>query len=268
MKEGQAATGQAASVATKGLTMRRVAAVAGVLVLTVAVVDAGKTPPDIPINLWLAADGQAVTSDGQQVFANGVWADYVDGLQNVLAIIQGGGNFRFSTQSNTRQAAQRSVDVNFGSQTPNPQIPFFPNGLSEQRVNITEPMHGFPLGTETAAVATLHPGQSTLKLVRWDWEADGYAYHLGYGTDYNVNNIPDSPPVSVNCIAPQGQPTAACTKWTLTPVAAAGYSTDAGTNVANGTAIFWRAKVLKNGEASPEFIGYYVMPFSETFTRK
>ena len=129
-----------------------------------------------------------------QAFANGVYADYIDGLQNVPAIIQGGGNFRFSTQSNARQAAQRSVDVNFGSQTPNPEIPFFSNRTSEQRVNILKAMLGYPLGTATAAaIASLHTGQSTQKLVRWEREADGYGYRLGYGSDFDRDGVPDAP---------------------------------------------------------------------------
>ena len=250
--------------------MRTLLAVGSAVALSAAVISAAKTPPDIPINLWLASDGQALTSDGQQAFANGVWADYIDGLQNVLATIQGGGNFRFSTESNTRQPLQRLVDVNFGSQTPNPNIPFFSTGLSDQRVNTVQSMLGYPLGSNTAAVAGLHPGQSTQKLVRWDWEeADGYSYRLGYGSDFDRDGVPDSPPVIVSCIEPAGQPTAPCTKWSMAPAAAAGYQTEAGANITDGTAVYWRAQILKGGnEGPPELIGYYVMPFSETFTRK
>jgi hypothetical protein len=55
----------------------------------------------------------------------------------------------------------------------------------------------------------------------------------------------------------------------MAPAAAAGYQTEAGTNVPDGTAVYWRARILKGGnEGDPELIGYYVMPFSETFTRK
>ena len=125
------------------------------------------------------------------------------------------------------------------------------------------------MGAATAAVASLHPGQSTQKLVRWEWEADGYSYRLGYGSDFDRDGVPDAPPAMVTCIEPPGQPTASCTKWTMAPAAAAGYQTEAGANVPDGTAVYWRAKILKGGnEGDPELIGYYVMPFSETFTRK
>lgn len=237
--------------------------------MSAAVLSAGKTPPDVPIDLWLGPQTQGLTPDGGTAIYNNVMADYIDGLQNVTAVIQGGGNFRFLTQSSTRQPVQRTVDVNFGAQAPNAQIPFFPTGASEDQVNILEAMLGYPIGTTTADIASLHPTQSTAKLVRWGWQADGYYYRLGYGSDFDRDGVPDTPPVIVTCVEPSDDLSAPCTKWTMAPAAAAGFHTEAGDNVADGTAVYWRAKVLKGGnEGSPELIGYYVMPFSETFTRK
>ena len=250
--------------------MRTLLAMAGALGLSAVALSAGRTPPDIPINLWFGSSTQGLTSDGGTVFYNNVQADYIDGQQNVSAVIQGGGNFRLLTQSNTRQPVQRFVDINFGSQTANAMIPFFPSGLSDERVNVVQAVVGFPLGSATTAIADLHPMGSTMKIVRWNWdESDGYSYHLGYGSDVDRDGVPDSPPVVVNCVEPANDATAACAKWTMAPVSGWSSPTEAGNPAPDGTAVYWRTKILKGGnEGSPQLIGYYVMPFSETFTRK
>ena len=246
--------------------MRTLSALIAVVAVSASGLTAGKTPPDIPINLWFDNTlGQGLTSDNLTAGANGVVADYIDGLQNVLAIIQGGGNFRFSTEDNTRQAIQRSLCVDFGTQYPG-ALPFG-NGGSYQCVNILQAMIGY--GTTTSAIATLHPGQFVTKLVRFTWEDAGYYYRLGYGTDMNGNGVPDSPPVTVTCVEPQNQPIAACTKWVLTPLPdAAGHYDSFSSSTSTGTAAFYRARILKNGEGAGELLGYYLMPFTQTFTRK
>jgi hypothetical protein len=42
----------------------------------------------------------------------------------------------------------------------------------------------------------------------------------------------------------------------------------ASSSTAAGTAAFYRAKILKNREGTAELLGYYVMPFTQTFTRQ
>ena len=222
---------------------------------------------DVPINLWFDNTfGLGLTSDGSTAGANGVVADYIDGLQNVLAVIQSSGTFRFSTQDNTHQPAQRLLCIDFGNQYPGP-LPFG-NGGSFQCVNMLQAMHDY--GASTVGIAGLHPGQSVQKLVRFTWDDAGYYYRLGYGSDMNKNGVPDSPPVTVSCVEPQSQPTAACTKWMLTPLPdPSGNYESSSSSTATGTAAFYRAKILKNGGEDPaELLGYYVMAFTQTFTRK
>lgn len=245
--------------------MRGIWSAVAMVALSAAGLRAGKTPPDIPINLWFDNSlGQGLTSDHLTASANGVIADYIDGLQNVLAIIQGGGNFRFSTQDNTRQATPRSLCVDFGTQYSG-ALPFG-TGSSYQCVNILEAMLSF--GT-SSAIASLHPGESVQKLVRFQWEDGGYYYRLGYGSDMNANALPDTPPVVVTCVEPHGQPTASCTQWRLTPLAdPSGSYESSSTSTVTGTAAFYRARILKNGDGPGELLGYYAMPFTQTFTRK
>ena len=226
-----------------------IAAVVGTLTISAA---AAKPASDVPVNLWFGnAAGDGITSDGLSTISNGVTADYIDGIQNVLAIIQGSGNFRFSTQDNTRSAAQRSVCVNFASQYPGP-LPFG-NGSPQQCVNVLQPMHAYATGN--VSIQDLHYGQSVQKLTRFGWDDGGYVYRLGYGTDMDQNGVMDSPPVAVTCIEPQ-DPSLACSRWLLAPVDS------------TGTAAFFRFKLLRNGEGPAEFLGNYLMPFSQTFTRR
>lgn len=212
---------------------------------------AARPASDVPVNLWFGnAAGDGITSDGLSS-VGGVTADYIDGIQNVLAIIQGSGNFRFSTQDNTRSAAQRSICVNFAAQYPGP-LPFG-NGSAQQCVNALQPMLAYATGN--VPIQNLRYGQSVQKLTRFGWDDGGYVYRLGYGTDMDQNGVIDSPPVAVTCIEPQ-DPSVACSKWLLAPVDTA------------GTAAFFRFKLARNGEGPAEFLGTYNMPFSQTFTRR
>lgn len=249
--------------------MRTTLAVLCAIVACGAGLRAGKTSPDVPVNLWFDQT-QALTSDGLLATANGVTADYINGLQNVLAVIQGSGNSRFATQNDTRQPATRSLCVDFGTQIANGSVPFG-NGASRQCVNVLQSMLGYPIGAATVSIQSLHYGQSVQKLARWAWTDAGYSYRLGYGSDYNRNGVPDSPPVTVTSVEPQDA-AAACTKWVMTPAVASAYATESSGNVLDpsattGTAVFWRAALLPGGnEGAPELLGYYAMPFSATFT--
>lgn len=221
------------------------------LVLGAAAV-AAKPLSDIPVLLWFGnAAGDGITSDGQVVSVNGLVADYADGMQNVLTIMQSTGNFRFTTTDNTRKAAQRAACVDFGTQFAGP-LPYGDGG-ARQCVSILEAMHNYPTGD--IALQNLRYGQSVQKLVRFTWIDGGYAYRLGYGSDMDGDGVMDSPPVSVTCIAPQdaSQP---CSKWLLAPSDAA------------GTAAFFRFQQLRKGEGPAEFLGTYDMPFSETWVQK
>ena len=221
--------------------------------LAVAATAAGSRPQvDLPVYLWFGnAAADALTSDGRTVTVNGIVADYADGLENVLAIIQAGGNFRFSTAANARKAVERRLCVDFGTQFADQgMLVPFGDGAARQCVNITEAMHAYPAGD--VQIQSLRYGQSVQKLVRFGWIDNGYYFRIGYGSDMNQDGIMDSPPVNVTCIAP-ADPNVACTRWLLAP------------QQTLGTAALFRFQVLKQGEGPAEFIGNFSMPFSETF---
>ena len=200
-------------------------------------------------------DGDGVTSDG--FTAPGYAADYADGVENVLAVIQASGNFRFNVQNDLRAAASRKMCVDFGDQfaAQGVVIPFT-DGLARQCVIVEQPMHAYPTGD--LSIAALRYGQSVEKLTRFAWDDGGYRYRIGYGTDMNVDGVRDSPSVRVTCIAPANT-TAPCAQWVLAP------STD-------GSAALFRFKLTNRrgsvDEGAPEFVANFVMPFSQTFARK
>jgi hypothetical protein len=189
----------------------------------------------------------ALRSDG--FVAPGYAADYANGLENVLAILQTSGNFRFFTQNDTAQPASRAVCFDFGAQS----VPF----QSAQCVNVGQPMHAYATGD--VAIQALRYGQSVRKLTRFTWDDGSIRYRIGYGTDMDFDGVQDSPSVRVTCLAPAdaSQP---CTTWVLAP------ETD-------GTAALFRF-VLTTGkrgavvEGPAEFIGAYTMPFVQTLTLK
>ena len=255
--------------------MRTLGIVTAAVALSAVVVSAGKpapTPPDIPVNLSFDnGPGQALTSDGQtELISSGGQPDYVDGLHNVLAAISG--NFRFSTQADTRLGPQRSACLNFGGQYVEGTVPFG-NGSTRQCVNILEAMLAFPIGSGSAYIQSLKLCQTLQKTVRWEWQDGGYYYRLGYGSDANQNGTPETPPVTVTCIdAPDAS--SQCTKWTMTPAVASEYAVESSggvldPNAQTATAEFWRVKILKRSQEGPlEFLGYVVMPFTQTLTPK
>lgn len=213
-----------------------------------------KPAADLPVLLWFGnAPGDGLTSDGDTVVVNGTVADYANGVENVLAVIQSSGDFRFSTDNNTKLVAQRHMCVDFGTQfADRGMVVPFTDGLPKQCVDVTEPMHGYTDGSDIP-IQNLRYGQSVHKLVRFGWTDGGYIYRVGYGTDMDMNGVLDSPPVVVACIAPQ-DPTQSCTRWLLAPEQ----------NV--GTAALFRFAVTNSGEGPAEPLGTFTMPFSETFT--
>ena len=220
------------------------------------VVSAGKPSPDIALLVSFsntAAD--ALTGDG--FLAPGYAADYAHGLENILAIIQPSGNFRFGTQSNLNAAATRQMCVDFATQFADLGllVPFV-DGNPRQCVNVLQPMHAYPTGD--VSIASLRYGQSVEKLTRFSWDDGSYRYRIGYGTDMDMNGVRDSPAVRVTCIGPADS-TAPCATWVLAP------ST-------NGEAALFRFRLTdKRGavqEGSPEFVAHVVMPFAQTFSRK
>jgi hypothetical protein len=217
---------------------------------------AGKPVADVPILVSFGhTESDALTSDG--FIAPGFADDYADGVENVLAVIQGSGNLRFGTQSDESRAALRHLCVNFGDQfaAGGMLVPFL-DGNPRQCVNVLQPMHAYLTGD--VSINALRYGQSVEKLTRFAWDDSGYRYRIGYGTDMDMNGALDSPSVRVTCIAATSS-TAPCSKWVLAP------STD-------GTAALFRFKLTnKKGavqEGSPEFVAQVVMPFVETLSRK
>lgn len=212
------------------------------------VLAAARPPAEIPLLVTFGSGlTDALRSDGS--IAPGYAADYADGLQNVLAILQTSGNFRFFTQNDTRLPATRAMCFDFGDQF----VPFPPT----QCVNVGQPMHAYPSGD--VAIQNLRYGQVVHKLTRFAWEEPGYIYRLGYGTDMDLDGIKDSPDVTVTCIAPSNT-SLPCAQWVLAP------STD-------GQAALFRFAVTagKRGavvEGPAELIGLYQMPFVQTLAVK
>jgi len=236
--------------------MRKRVLAALVLIASIALLDARPdAAADIPQYLWFGnVPSDGLRSDGGTVALNGVVADYTDGLQNVLAIIQSTGNFRFSTAAHTRKPVERAVVIDFGTQFADRGLTVpFSNGAPLQRVDILEAMHAYPAGD--VAILSLRYPQSVQKLVRFTWVDGGYYYRLGYGSDMDQDGVLDSPPVIVTCIAPQ-DPARPCGRWALTPQQAA------------GTAGLFRFRILKNGEGAAEALGTFAMAFSQTFSGK
>lgn len=235
----------------------RLALCCGLLVAAFST-DAGAGKPAAEIQLLVSfssGEGDSLTTDG--FTAPGYTAGYAHGLENVLALIEGAGNSRFSTQNQLNALAERRMCIDFGSQfSDRGTLPPFNDGSSRQCVNVLQPMHAY--GTGDMSLAALRYAQSVEKLTRFGWDDGGYRYRLGYGTDMDQDGYVDAPPVRATCIAAtaDGQ----CRAWVLAP------STD-------GTGALFRVKLSTNRrggvqEGVPEFIGTFVMPFAQTLERK
>jgi len=213
-----------------------------------SVIAAGKPPKDVSVLVTFGSGAlDTLRSDGLR--ARGYDADYADAQDNVLALVQGSGNFRFFTQSDTSLPAGRNVCFDFGTQS----VPF----VVSQCVNVGQPMHAYPTGD--VAIQNLRYGQSVRKLTRFTWDEGSVRYRIGYGTDMDMDGLQDSPAVTVTCIAPANT-SLPCTSWVLAP------ETD-------GTAALFRfaLTVAKRGvinEGPAELVGMYHMPFVQTFTVK
>jgi len=220
----------------------------GLVASTAPALLAAKPPAEIPL-LVTFGTGTTDTLRSDGLIALGYTADYANGVENVLAVLQSSGNFRFFTQNDDRFAALRTMCFDFGSQP----VPF----ASAQCVNVGQPMHAFPTGD--VAIQSLRYGQSVKKLTRFAWTEGAYVYRLGYGTDMNMDGVQDSPAVNVTCIAPSDT-SRPCAKWVLSPQA-------------DGSAALFRFQLLsgRHGvvtEGPAEFIGNYAMPFVQTLTVK
>lgn len=225
---------------TLNSSSRRMLAITALCLSTAAALFAGKPLSEVP--LLLDFEVGALSSDA---------GTYIDGTQNVLAILQPSGNFRFSTQDSTRQAPQRSMCYDFGTQLDGTGLPL----AAQDCVNVTQPMHAYTTGD--VPIQSLTYGQSVRKLTRFDWDDGGYRYRLGYGTDMDRDGVEDSPAVTVTCTADDAS--GACTTWRLAP------ETD------GSAALFRFALTTKKGsttEGPAEFVGRFTMPFVQTFTRK
>ena len=238
------------------MTLRPFVLVIGLVTCSTLGLMAGKPAPDIPLLVsFSSGETDALTSDG--FTAPGYAENYANGLENVLAIIQPSGNFRFGTENNLNAPSPRRMCVDFGTQFAEQglSVPFV-DGNPRQCVKVLQQMHAYPTGD--ISIASLRYGQSVEKLTRFAWDDGSYRYRIGYGTDMDMNDVIDSPSVRVTCIAPAVS-TAACTTWVLAP------GTDGG-------AVLYRFKLQnKRGsvqEGNPEFVANFVMPFAQTFSRK
>jgi hypothetical protein len=240
-------------------TFWRLTAAVGVMALGLgSVLSAAKPPREVALAVTFGS-GQTDTlrSDGRQ--APGYEADYVNGLENVQAVLQSSGNFRFFTQSDTAQPPLRAMCFDFGAQ----EVPF----ARVQCVNVGQPMHSYTDGSDVP-IQSLTYGQSVHKLTRFAWDDGGYRYRLGYGTDMDADGVQDAPGVTVTCIAP-ADTSKSCTTWVLAPES--GSAAPAGT-----AALFQFALTVTKGrrgtttvtEGPAVLIGHYVMPFVQTLTLK
>ena len=193
--------------------------------------------------------GDALKSDSLQ--APGFQADYANGVENVLAILQTTGNFRFFMDGDAQLTPIRSLCFDFRDQ---PVV--FP---AAQCVHANQPMLGY--ADNNVAIQNLRYGQSVRKLTRFTWQdGSSYVYRLGYGTDMDMNGVQDSPSVRVTCTAP-ADISLPCTTWVLAP------ETD-------GTAALFRFALLSGKprgalvEGPAESLGTYLMPFVQTLTIK
>jgi hypothetical protein len=235
--------------------MRKLTQCALPMTLSILAVAGLKAAADLPVNLSFAAvTGDGIRSDNRTVTVNGSSVDYANGSENVLAIIQSAGNFRFSTRDNTRKPNIRTACVDFGTQFSDAgMLVPFADGTPRQCVDMLEAMLGYATGN--VSIQQLRYGQAVQKLVRFTWTDGGYYYRLGYGSDMDQDGTLDSAPVSVTCIAPANA-NLACSKWVLSPQGTEG-----------NTALF-RYRILKTGEGPAERIGTFSLPFAQTFTRQ
>ena len=242
------------------MTRRRIQAVTALRAMALALALAtiapeleaqkGKPLSEVPMLLSFGTgEANALRSDGH--LAPGDAADYAHGVENVQAVLYPAGNLGFSTQANGRQAAERAVCFDFGSQ----QVPF----AAGQCVNIAQPMIAYL--TETTPIHNLAYGQSVPKLTRFAWTdaSTNTLYRLGYGTDMDGNGQLDSPPVRVTCILPIDAAAGQCSTWTVAPEA-------------DGTAaLFSFAQTIRGGKVTvgpAVLVAHYVMPFVQTITRQ
>lgn len=228
--------------------------IAGVVMAATAVLTAGKPAADIAVKMNFSAGAtDRITSDG--LTAPGYLDAYVDGVENVMAIIQSSGNLRFTTRNETRLAATRRLCIDFADQFAAQGKPVpFADANPRQCVDVMQPMHAY--ASVDIAIMNLRYGQSVDKLTRFGWEDAGWQYRLGYGTDMNRDGVADAPPVRVTCIAP-ADTNVACTKWVLAPAL-------------NGEAVLYRFP-MKRGtvqESDGELVASVVMPYAQTFQRK
>lgn len=178
--------------------------------------------------------------------------EYVDQLQNVLAVLYQAGNQGFHTQADTRQPIQRTLCFD---------VPGYPAASAcSPLANVNVVMVGYAgdlvyAASSIAIQSMTRVGQSDTRLVRFNWTAGNYRYRLGYGTDMDSNDTPDAAPALVTCTF-----TAAgrCTTWTLTP---------------QGPGALYQAELIpgKGGKVSEgpnTYVGDYSMPFVETLTLK
>jgi len=211
---------------------------------------AAKPLREIPLLVSFGAGpNDALKSDGFQ--APGFQADYANGVEHVLAILQTTGNFRFFMDGDAQLTPIRSLCFDFGIQS----VPF----PAAQCVHANQPMLGY--ADNNIAIQSLRYGQSVRKLTRFTWQdGSSYIYRLGYGTDMDMDGTQDSPSVRVTCTAP-ADTTLPCTTWVLAP------DTD-------GTAALFRFALLPGKprgtlvEGPAEPLGTYLMPFVQTLTVK
>lgn len=195
---------------------------------------------DIPLRITFGTD------TGSHRITNDLQDEYVDKVDNVLAILYPSGNQGFTTQASTRVAAERSLCFSGDG---------FP-AAGCASVNMVMGVFGNDL---TAIQGMTAVGQTVQKLVRFGWTIGTTRYQLGHGTDMNNDDEPDAAPALVTCIAVAASGTGAgCTSWTVTPQSPA--------------ALFQASVTIGKGGKTvigpSEYVGHYAMPFQETLRLK
>ena len=195
---------------------------------------------DIPVQVtYRNATGplpDGVRSDGLASFT-GAAADYVHGSDdNVLALIQSAGQYRFSTRLATNKPLRRRLCFDFGTQ---------PSPLGQ--TYCADVLIGM-LGDGN--LQDMRVGEQLSKRMRHSWTHQGFEYVLGFGTDWDQDGVQDSPSVTATCLS---ETDAVCSEWSLQTA---------------GGATLSRAQVLKRELGPMQLVGTYSMPFEVQFSRK
>jgi hypothetical protein len=217
----------------------------------------GKPLPEVPVTV----------SFGTGALQGDLGGDYVNGVENVLAVVYPSGNVGLNTQADTRQLATRKVCLSFGAQ----QVPQeLAAALAlDSRVSI-----GHSAGPYVAPgripIQSMADGQVIDASGWFSWKVAGaqagttIQYRLWYGWDVTGDGNIDSPPLKVTCIE-GGSSQGSCTMWTVATEANSGDLWPDHTATLQSSVVTVKGGKVTTGPVVQ--LGEFVMPFVMTVTR-